>query len=106
MQGDVAYLIAAAGHKVQTRDHTRKVGGYLAYVGLDLGPGVLNLVCQHCIIHHLLELVPDGVAQVASCSCVCQVVVPAGKHHSGEGKQPIAAHKSTVSFTLCICQGC
>lgn len=82
------------------------VGEYLAYVGLDPGPSVLNLVCQHCVIHHFLELVPNGMAQVAGCTCICQVVVPAGKHHSGEGEQLIAAHKSTVSFTLCNTQAC
>ena len=37
----------------------------LADVSLDFGSRVLNLVLQQGIIHHLLQLVPDGVAQVA-----------------------------------------
>ena len=73
---------------------------YLANVGLDPGSGVLNLVFQQSIVHHFLQLVANGVAQVACRRCIRQVVVPAGKHHSGEGEQPVLAHKSAVAFSL------
>jgi len=72
----------------------------LAYVGFDFGPGVLDLVLQQGIIHHLLQLIPDGVTQVARRPSICQVVVPAGKHYRGEGEQLVAAHKATVALTL------
>ncbi len=78
----------------------------LAYVGFDFGPGVLNLVLQQGIIHHLLQLIPDGVTQVARRPSICQVVVPAGKHHRGEGEQLVAVHKATVALTLHLQTGC
>ena len=79
---------------------------HLAYVGFDFGPGVLNLVLQQGVIHHLLQLIPDGVTQVARCPSICQVVVPAGKHHCGEGEQLVAVHKATVAVTLRLQIGC
>ena len=72
----------------------------LAYVGFDSGPGVLDLVLQQGVIYHLLQLIPDGVTQVACRPSICQVVVPAGKHHRGEGEQLVAVHKATVALTL------
>lgn len=78
----------------------------LAYVGFDFGPGVLDLVLQQGIIHHLLELIPDGVTQVARRPSICQVVVPASKHHCGEGEQLVAVHKATVAITLRLQTGC
>ena len=72
----------------------------LAYVGFDFGLGVLNLILQQGVIHHLLQLIPDGVTQVTCRPSICQVVVPAGKHHCGEGEQLVAAHKPTVALTL------
>ncbi len=79
---------------------------HLAYIGFDFGPGVLNLVLQQGVIHHLLQLIPDGVTKVARRPSICQVVVPAGKHHCGEGEQLVAVHKATVALTLRLQIGC
>ncbi len=79
---------------------------HLAYVGFDFGPDVLDLVLQQGVIHHLLQLIPDGVTQVARRPSICQVVVPAGKDHCGEGEQLVAVHKPTVSLTLHLQTGC
>ena len=73
---------------------------HLFDVAFDLGPCVNNLILQHGVIHHLLQLVTDGVTEVTSCAGVCQVVIPAGKHHCGEREQLVAAHKCIVSFAL------
>ena len=72
----------------------------LANIGLDFGPGVFDFVLQQGIIHHLLQLVPDGVPQVTRSPGVCQVVVPAGKYHSGKREQLVVTHKTTVTFAL------
>lgn len=72
----------------------------LADVSLDFGSRVLNLVLQQGIIHHLLQLVPDGVAQVSGRPSICKMVVPACKHDSREGKQLVAANKPCVTIAL------
>ena len=79
---------------------TAELSLHLADIAFDLGPCVNNLILQHGIVHHLLQLIADGVTEVTSCAGVCQVVVPAGKHHCGEREQLVAAHKRIVSLAL------